>query len=311
MDPALLSPGEVRALDDRELRPLSARRLLTKLGIRPRKGLGQNFLVSEGLLQRIIAAAEIGEEDVVLEIGAGLGTMTLGLAQRAGRVIALELDERLIPVLHQVLAPYPHVEIVQGDILTIEPADFIPTAYKVVANLPYYITSAILRHLLEARRKPSLIVVTVQREVAQRLVAGPGKMSLLAVSVQFYGQPRIVARAPPGAFYPSPRVSSTVVRIDPYDQLPIAVDDVEAFFEVVRAGFAQRRKQLRNSLSQGLNLPVVEVVEALHLCGLSEKQRAQELSVEQWARLHRELYRRAPHFQRSGDDGEPDRRLAD
>jgi 16S rRNA (adenine1518-N6/adenine1519-N6)-dimethyltransferase len=277
-------------LDDSELRPSAVRSLLRKFEIKPRKGLGQNFLVSEGLLQRIIAAAEIGKEDAVLEIGAGLGTLTWALAHCAGRVIALELDERLIPLLQRVLAPYPHVEIVQGDILAIEPADLVSTPYKVVANLPYYITSAILRHLLEARRTPSLMVVTVQREVAQRLVAGPGQMSLLAVSVQFYGQPRIVARAPPGAFYPSPRVSSAVVRIDLYDQPPTVVDDVGTFFDVVRAGFAQRRKQLRNSLSQGLNLRVNEVVEALHRCGLSEKQRAQELTVEQWARLYEELF---------------------
>jgi len=276
-------------LNDSEVRPSAVRSLLRKLNIRPRKGLGQNFLVSKGLLQRIIAAAEIEEEDVVLEIGAGLGALTQALAQRAGRVVALELDERLIPLLQRVLAPYPHAELVQGDVLAVEPADLISTPYKVVANLPYYITSAILRHLLEARRKPSLIVVTVQREVAQRLVAEPGKMSLLAVSVQFYGQPRIVAYAPPGAFYPSPRVRSAVVRIDLYDQPPAMVDDVGRFFDVVRAGFAQRRKQLRNSLSQGLALPVEEVVAALHRCGLSEKQRAQELSVEQWARLYKEL----------------------
>ncbi len=276
-------------MDESELRPSAVRSLLRRFDIRPRKGLGQNFLVSKGLLRRIIAAADIEEEDIVLEIGAGLGTLTRALAQRAGRVIALELDERLIPLLDRALAPYPHVQIVQADILAIEPADLTSTPYKVVANLPYYITSAILRHLLEARGKPCLMAVTVQREVAQRLVAGPGEMSLLAVSVQFYGQPRIVARAPPGAFYPSPRVQSAVVRIDLYDQPPTMVDDVEAFFDVVRAGFAQRRKQLRNSLSQGLNLPVEEVVEALHSCGLSEKQRAQELTVEQWARLCREL----------------------
>lgn len=310
MDPALLPPGEVRAVDDSELRPSAVRSLLRKFDIKPRKGLGQNFLISKGLLQRIVAAAEIGEEDVVLEIGAGLGTLTWALAQRAGRVIALELDERLIPLLQRMLAPYPHVEIVQGDILAIEPADLISTSYKVVANLPYYITSAILRHLLEAKRKPSLMIVTVQREVAQRLVAGPGKMSLLAVSVQFYGQPRIVAHAPRGAFYPSPGVSSAVVRIDLYDQPPTPVDDVGAFFDVVRAGFAQRRKQLRNSLSQGLNLPVEEVVEALRRCGLSERQRAQELSVEQWARLCRELCSpsadeddKSPESAGSSDDG--------
>ncbi|TKJ30870.1 MAG: ribosomal RNA small subunit methyltransferase A [Chloroflexi bacterium B3_Chlor] len=282
-------------MDDGEFRPSSVRSLLRKFDIKPSKRLGQNFLVSQRLLERIIAAAEAGPQDVVLEIGAGLGTLTLALAQRVRRVVALELDRRLIPILHEQVAPYPHVEIVQADILTVEPADLVPGPYKVVANLPYYITSAILRHLLEARQKPALMVVTVQNEVAQRLVAGPGAMSLLAVSVQFYGQPRIVAKAPPGAFYPSPRVNSAVVRIDLYEEPAAAVDDVEAFFAVVRAGFAQRRKQLRNSLSQGLHLPVGKAVEALHRCGLDEKQRAQELGVGEWACLYGELlHDRAP-----------------
>jgi 16S rRNA (adenine1518-N6/adenine1519-N6)-dimethyltransferase len=276
-------------LSGAEPRPPSVKRLLREFGIKPKKRLGQNFLVSQTLLKRIIAAAELADQDTVLEIGAGLGTLTRRLAKRAGRVIALELDERLIPLLHDQLASYPHVEIVHGDILSIELANLIPTPYKVVANLPYYITSAILRHLLESEHKPALMVVTVQNEVAERLVAGPGVMSLLAVSVQFYGQPRIVAKAPPGAFYPSPRVRSAVVRIDPFVERPTTVDDVEIFFRIVRAGFSQRRKQLRNSLSQGLNLPVDEVVEALHRCGIDEKQRPQELSVGQWAQLYGEL----------------------
>ena len=276
-------------MDDDVLRPSSVRSLLRKFGIRPSKRLGQNFLVSQRLRERIIAAAELCQQDVVLEIGAGLGTLTRSLAQRTRRVVAFELDRRLIPILREELAPYPHVEIVQADILTVEPADLISTPYKVVANLPYYVTSAILRHLLEARQKPALMVVTVQSEVGQRLVAGPGAMSLLAVSVQFYGQPSIVAKAAPGAFYPSPRVNSAVVRIDVYERPPTPVDDVEAFFAVVRAGFAQRRKQLRNSLSQGLHLPVGKVVQALRRCGLDEKQRAQELGVGDWACLYGEL----------------------
>jgi 16S rRNA (adenine1518-N6/adenine1519-N6)-dimethyltransferase len=276
-------------LSGNEPRPSSVKRLLRELDIKPKKRLGQNFIVSEGLLNRIIEAAGLDQYDSVLEIGAGLGTLTRRLAQRAGRVVALELDERLIPLLQRELAPYPHVEIVHGDILSIDPADLISPPYKVAANLPYYITSAILRHLLETEQRPSLMVVTVQNEVAERLVAGPGAMSLLAVSVQFYGQPRIIARAPPSAFYPSPRVRSAVVRIAPYLETSAAVDDVGAFFRIVRAGFSQRRKQLRNSLSQGLDLPVQETVEALHRSGIDERQRAQELSVSQWIQLYREL----------------------
>ena len=267
----------------------SVRRLLREHGIKPRKGLGQNFLLSERLLERIIAAADLDGKDTVLEVGAGLGALSSRLAQSCGRVVALEVDGRLLPLLQEVLAPFPNVQVVHGDILAMEPGDLVSPPYKVVANLPYYITSAVLRHFLEARAKPSLMVVTVQREVAQRIVAGPGQMSLLAVSVQFYGRPRIVAKAPPGAFYPSSGVTSAVLRIDLYASPPVEVADMERFFEIVRAGFSQRRKQLRNSLSQGLDLPADEVVQALRRVGLQETQRAQELDIDQWARLSREL----------------------
>jgi 16S rRNA (adenine1518-N6/adenine1519-N6)-dimethyltransferase len=276
-------------LENDELRTSSVPQLLKQFDIRPRKGLGQNFLVSDGILNRIVDAAALDPGDVVVEVGAGLGTLTRRLAQRAGCVLAIELDERLIPVLQHTLAPYDHVEIIHGDVLALEPGDLVSSPYKVVANLPYYITSAILRHFLEASAKPSLLVVTVQKEVAERIVAQPGEMSLLAVSVQFYGQPRVVAKVPPGAFYPSPGVHSAVVRIDVDPSPMMPADQVDSFFEVVRAGFAQRRKQLRNSLSQGLSLPAEAVVQALHRAGLDDKQRPQELSVESWVRLHREL----------------------
>ena len=272
------------------------RRLLREFDLRPKKGLGQSFLVDEGALRRIVEAAELGPHDVVLEVGPGLGGLTRLLAERAGRVVAVELDRRLVDVLRQTLSDLPNVEIVHGDILALDPADLVGRwlslpgwRYKVVANLPYYITSAVLRHLLTAEVKPKLMVVTVQREVAQRLVAGPGQMSLLAVSVQFYGRPRIVARLKAGAFYPSPQVDSAVVRVDLHERPPVDVDDVDRFFEVVRAGFAQRRKQLRNALSQGLSLPVEGVTEALRRAGVDERRRAQALSLEEWGRVYREL----------------------
>lgn len=276
-------------MDGDELRPASVKRLLKESDIKPRKGLGQNFLVSERLLERIIDAADLEQQDVVLEVGAGLGTLTARLARQAARVIALEVDARLIPLLERALAPWGNVQVIQGDVLAIEPGELVSPPYKVVGNLPYYITSAVLRHFLEAAASPSLMVVTVQREVAERIVAGPGQMSLLAVSVQFYGRPRIVAKAPPGAFYPSPDVHSAVVRVDLQPSPRPRVDDVERFFRIVRAGFSQRRKQLRNSLSQGLNLPVDEVVVALRRSGLRETQRPQELTIEQWALLSEEL----------------------
>ena len=267
----------------------SAARLLRQFDIKPHKGLGQNFLISEGVMRRIIDAAELSESDIVIEVGAGLGTLTRHLAQQAGQVIALEIDRRLLPVLHHTLDAFPRVRIVHGDVLAVDPEVFVSGPYKVVANLPYYITSAIFRHFLEARKKPSLIVVTAQREVVERMTASPGDMSLLAVSVQFYGKPSIVTRVPPGAFYPSPQVHSAVLRLDLYKRPPVEVDDVTSYFDVVRAGFAQRRKQLRNSLSRGLDLPVKSVVDALHRSGIDEKQRPQELSIEQWALLCREL----------------------
>jgi len=254
--------------------------------------LGQNFLEDPAILQRIVDAAELTPDDSVLEIGPGLGTLTRLLAASAGRVVAVELDERLTAILPEILADCPNVEIIHGDILALDPAALFPErhpVYKVVANLPYYITSAVLRHLLESPARPRLMVLTLQREVARRLVAGPGEMSLLAVSVQFYGQPRIVGRIPAGAFYPPPQVDSAVVRIDVYDHPPVPVDDVEGFFRVVRAGFGQRRKQLRNALSQGLGRPAEEVAAALKRAGIAPQRRAETLSLAEWAALWREI----------------------
>jgi 16S rRNA (adenine1518-N6/adenine1519-N6)-dimethyltransferase len=164
-----------------------------------------------------------------------------------------------------------------------------PLAYTVVANLPYYITSAAIRHMLEANPPPLRLVLTVQREVARRIVAQPGDMSLLAVSVQFYGQPRIVAKISAGSFVPPPKVDSAVVRIDTYSQPPIDVPDVEAFFRVVRAGFGQKRKQLKNALGAGLGLPSDHVTEGLSRAGVEPNRRAQTLGLAEWARLAREF----------------------
>jgi 16S rRNA (adenine1518-N6/adenine1519-N6)-dimethyltransferase len=273
---------------------MSIKKLLRELALRPKKGLGQHFLVSEGALQRVVEAAELSSADVVLEIGPGLGSLTHLLAAQAGHVVAVELDPQMVDVLRRELAGQGNVTITQGDILSLAPGELVEPfhrrlaarQYKVVANLPYYITSAILRHLLTAREPPQVIVVTVQREVARRIVAGPGKMSLLAVSVQFYGQPRIVTRIPAGAFYPVPKVDSAVVRIDRHEQPVVAVADAGRFFAVVRAGFGQRRKQLRNSLTAGLGRPVAEIEAALHRAGIEPRRRAETLSLAEWGKLY-------------------------
>ncbi|MFQ6100009.1 MAG: 16S rRNA (adenine(1518)-N(6)/adenine(1519)-N(6))-dimethyltransferase RsmA [Anaerolineae bacterium] len=278
---------------------MDARRLLKQWDLWPSKGLGQNFLLDRTALEKIVAAAELTPGDVVLEVGAGLGTLTERLAQNAGHVVAVELDQRLMAVLRDVLADCEGITLIQGDILALDPAALISATsvqhalsdmhYKVVANLPYYITSAVLRHLLEASLKPRRMVVTVQREVAERIVAKPGRMSLLAVSVQFYGRPRLLFRIKPGGFYPSPGVESAVVQVDLHTTPPVPAEDTDAFFRVVRAGFAQRRKQLRNGLAAGLRRSPEEVTTRLREVGVDPRRRAQTLALEEWARVARVL----------------------
>lgn len=272
------------------LTPLNVRQLLREYNLRPKKSLGQNWLVDEATLARIVAAAELTQQDTVLEIGPGLGSLTRHLAEEAGRVVAVELDGALIPPLGRVMAGYAHVSIVHGDILSLDPSALVDTgSYKVVANLPYYITSSVVRRLLEAAVRPSLIVLTVQREVAQRMTAAPGQMSLLAVSVQFYGRPSIVAQIKAGAFYPVPKVDSAVVRLDPYSHPAVEVADRKQFFAVVKAGFSQKRKQLHNALAAGLARPQHEIAAALERAGLDGRRRAQTLSLQEWASVAQAL----------------------
>ncbi len=271
--------------------------LLRAHGLHPRKSLGQNFLTDPAALGRIVAAADLLPDDVVVEVGAGLGTLTRLLAERAGRVVAVELDDCLVKILREQLADLPNVEILHGDVLRISEIRVSSSplphlGYKVVGNLPYYITSAVLRRFLEQEPRPRLLVVTVQREVAERIVAHPPDMSLLAVSVQFYGRPHLVARIPAGAFYPPPQVDSAVVRIEVGEQPTVLLAggmEEATFFHVVRAGFGQRRKMLRNALSAGLGLPPARVEEVLTRAGVDPHRRAETLSLEEWAEIVRQL----------------------
>jgi 16S rRNA (adenine1518-N6/adenine1519-N6)-dimethyltransferase len=268
------------------LRALNVPALLRQFNLHPDKSLGQNFLVDEGALAKVAGAAEVGVEETVLEIGPGLGSLTRHLAVAARRVVAVELDEGLLPALTAVLKPYPNVEVIQGDILNLSPLALgLPPGYKVAANIPYYITSAVIRHLLEAESHPARVVLTVQREVAERLCAKPGEMSVLAVSVQFYSVPRIVGRIPAGAFYPRPNVDSAVVRLDVLPRWAVDVQDSETFFRVVKAGFSQKRKQLRNALSGGLQLSAEQVEAWLARAGLDLRRRAETLALEEWGAL--------------------------
>ncbi|UCC62355.1 MAG: ribosomal RNA small subunit methyltransferase A [Anaerolineae bacterium] len=269
---------------------VSARKLLAQYGLKPQKSLGQNFLTDKSVLSKIVAAAQLKPDDEVLEVGPGLGHLTRLLVQQAKRVVAVELDAWLIPVLQDQLAGLGNVELIQGDILE-QPLDafLLPPDYKVVANLPFYITSAVLEYFLSGESPPARMVVTVQHEVAQRIVARPGTMSLLAVSVQLYGQPRVVARVKAGAFYPRPEVDAAVVCIDRHSTPPASVQDSATFFAVVKAGFAQRRKQLRNSLTAGLNRSQAEVVAGLEAAGVDPRRRPETLSLPEWAAIANRL----------------------
>jgi len=267
---------------------MNDRLLLERHVIAPKKSLGQNFLHDSNALEKIVELAGLTPDATVVEIGPGTGNLTRLLAREAARVIAVELDERLVSLLRAELGAEPRVELVHGDILEISLADRVGTApYTVVANLPYYITSAILRHFFENPPRPDRLVLTMQREVAERLVATPGEMSLLAVSVQFYGQPRIVMHLSPAAFWPRPDVESAVVRIDVYPAPPVAVPDERLFFRVVRAGFGQKRKQLRNSLSAGLHLDKARADALLSEAGVDPRRRAETLGLEEWAAITR------------------------
>ncbi len=276
------------------------RRLLERYGLHPRRSLGQNFLVAPHAPEKIAAGAEIGPGDTVLEIGAGVGTLTAALAIHAQRVIAVETDGQLFDVLRDLFGASSNIELVHGDILTLDPAILLHVAgltapqplwglrlehYLVVANLPYYITAAVVRHILEASVRPARLIVTVQREVAERMVAAPGEMSLLSVSVQFYGKPRILFSLKRGSFHPAPAVDSAVVRVDLYEAPPVADCDVALFFRVVSAGFAQRRKQLHNSLAAVLALPSTAVSAALSAAGIDPALRAETLSIQAWGQV--------------------------
>lgn len=268
------------------VKPINPATLLKQFGLRPNKRLGQNFLVDEIHLSRIVQAAGVNPADEVLEVGPGLGSLTRHLAAAVRRVVAVELDGALLAPLRQTLEPYTNVEIVQGDILEFNPADhFAADGYLVVANIPYYLTSNLIRHLLESAPRPGRIALTVQKEVAQRACAQPGDLSLLALSVQLYGQPRIAQHIPAGAFYPAPKVDSALLMIDLYDAPELAAEHIEYFFMLTKAAFAQKRKTLANSLAALPEWDKNLAAQRLLAAGIDPMRRPQTLSLAEWARL--------------------------
>jgi len=254
-----------------------------KKSIKPKKYLGQNFLKDRHVLKKILRAAELKKQDTVLEIGPGLGILTKEIAPLVKKLIAVEKDWELIKVLQEEMPP--NVEIINEDILKYNPPVGGPnTKYKIVSNLPYAIVNPVLRKFLEAKHKPELMVLMTQKEVAQRICAKPPKMNLLAVSVQFYADPKIMSYVSKHAFWPQPKVDSAIIRIVPHTNQQKIVDTSQ-FFKVVKAGFSQPRKQLVNNLGKGLGIEREEVASWLSKTNIDPKQRAQTLSIQDWIQL--------------------------
>lgn len=266
------------------------RNLLYTHHMRPNKSFGQNFLIDRATLQRIIEAAEINAGEQVLELGAGTGVLTRELARHARRVVAVELERDMLSLLAETTRNFANVELIERNLLYVDPAAiFGAEAYKLVANLPYYITAPTFRHFLESANPPRLLVVMVQYEVAQRIVATPGDLSLLGVSIQFYGKPDIVAHVPARAFYPAPKVDSAILRVDLKDEVPLAHKERDSFFRLVQAGFSERRKQIHNSLARGLHRKDAEVQALLKAAGIDPGRRAETLSIEEWLQLWHQM----------------------
>ncbi len=283
----LISTATVMTTTGRELPHLETG---TARWPKAKKSLGQHFLVDRRVLARILRAADPQPDETIVEVGPGHGTLTAELAQRGARVIAVELDQALAARLEGRFADTPAVRVEAGDARNTDPSALVDgEPYKFVANLPYYAALPILRRFLESDHPPTRIVVMVQREVAETMTAKPGGMTLLSVGVQLYGRPAIVCRAGPRSFRPPPKVASAVVRIDVYTEPALALESIEGFFRVVRAGFSAPRKMIRNSLRHGLGAEQGEVLRVLEDARVEPTLRPGALSLEDWGRVHRAL----------------------
>ena len=268
--------------------------VLQRYGFNFQKKYGQNFLIDTHVLDKIIGAAQIGPDDFVLEIGPGIGTMTQYLAEAAREVVAVEIDTKLIPILQDTLKEYDNVTVLNEDILKVDIRKIAEEKnggkpIKVVANLPYYITTPIIMGLFESEVPLDSITVMVQKEVADRMQVGPGTKDYgaLSLAVQYYAEPYIVANVPPNCFIPRPAVGSAVIRLTRYQEKPVKVNDASFMFKIIRASFNQRRKTLQNGLynSSELRIPKEKTVEALEEMGLTPTIRGEKLSLEEFAQL--------------------------
>jgi 16S rRNA (adenine1518-N6/adenine1519-N6)-dimethyltransferase len=244
------------------------------------KKMGQNFLVDKEVLEKIASAGNLTKKDVVLEIGAGIGNLTLILSEKAKKVVAIEKDEKLIPLLKEFTSKEKNIDIIDGDVLHYKNK---LKDYKVVANVPYYITSAIIRKFLEEEFPPKLLVLTLQREVAKRIIAKPPEMNLLAVSVQFFAKPEIVSSVSPSSFYPQPKVTSSILRIIPYNKNYKELQ--KDFFSLARVGFSHPRKQLGTNFINFYKKKSNLILETMERIGIDKKRRAETISIEEWITL--------------------------
>ncbi len=271
--------------------PKIIKELLSKNDAKPNKILGQNFLIDKHILKKIIDSADLKSTDLIIEVGPGIGTLTQGLAETAGKIIAVEKDIKMLNVLSETLSAFKNIEIINADILKIDPKLYTQGPYKIVANIPYYLTSPLIRIFLESANPPEDIILMLQKEVAQRICAKPNKMSLLAVSVQFYAEPKIISYVSKNCFWPAPKVDSAIIRITPSSSLsfPRKRESRELFFKIVKAGFSQPRKQLAGNLSKSLKIKKDTVDRWLLENNIKPTQRAETLSVGDWQNLTKSL----------------------
>jgi len=268
------------------LEPLHVPELLRRYNLSPQKSLGQNFLMDHNALWKVVQDAGVSQDDRVLEIGAGVGNLTRILAAQAKQVIAVEIDQNLFPVLEEVTHAFENVTLVKGDILELPLESlFNDDGYLVVANIPYYITSAVIRHLLEAEVRPARIVLTMQREVAERIINKDEKMSLLSLSVQVYGEARMGSHIPASCFYPEPNVDSSVLLIDVYREPKLSPAGIQELFKLAHAAFNQKRKMLRGSLSPLLGYDKEAAAALLEQAGIDPRSRPETLALEDWISL--------------------------
>lgn len=263
------------------------KKLLKEHQAQPIKRLGQNFLIDKTAIRKTIEAADIGQEDVLVEIGPGPGVLTREIAEKAKKVIVIEKDPKMVEILDKSLKGFKNIEIVKGDALKTELGSM--SSYKVVGNLPFYLTAPIIRLFLEKENPPKDMTFIVQKEVGQRICAKPPKMSILAVSVQVYAKPKVISYISKGSFWPSPKVDSAIIRISDTGLNPKI--DRELFFKIVKAGFSQPRKQLANNLSKGLGIAKEKAVQLLSRSKIEPSQRAETLKIEDWLSLLEDFYK--------------------